>query len=48
MFDSLDDTIKHDVAAESSRAKRIIKWAVIAALSIVLFAGLIMAIRMME
>jgi len=48
MFDSLDETIKHDMAIGETRSKRIVKAAVIAVLSIVLFGGLYFAIRMVE
>jgi hypothetical protein len=45
MFDSLDEKIKHDVEAESSRSERIVKGVVIMALAVVLFGGLYFAIR---
>jgi hypothetical protein len=46
MFDSLDDKIKEDDKAETSRNERVVKGVVIAALSILLFGGLYLAIRM--
>ena len=48
MFDSLDEKIKHDDAAETSRGERLLKGAVIAVLSIVLFGGLYLAVRLIE
>ena len=48
MFESLDETIKHDVAIETTRSARIVKGMVIGVLSIVLFGGLYFAIRMLE
>ncbi|HUA63424.1 MAG TPA: hypothetical protein VML19_32010 [Verrucomicrobiae bacterium] len=46
MFDSLDETIKHDVAVDTTPTKRFVKAAVIAALSILLFGGLYYGLRM--
>ncbi len=46
MFDSLEDKIKRDDAAEISRRERIVKGVVITILSIVLFGGLFFAVRL--
>lgn len=48
MFDSLDERIKQDDAAEISPKERIVKIAVIAILSIVLFGGLYLAVHFLE
>jgi hypothetical protein len=48
MFDSLDEKIKHDDAAEISRSERIAKRLAIAILSIFLFAGLYFAVQIVE
>ncbi len=48
MFDSLDEQIKHDDAAEITRRERIVKAALVAALSVLLFGGLYFAVRMLE
>ena len=48
MFDSLEDQIKHDDAVEISRRERIGKAVMVAALSILLFGGLYLAVRMLE
>lgn len=48
MFDSLQEKIKHDDAAEISPRERVVKGVVIIVLSIVLFGGLYFAIRMLE
>jgi len=48
MFDSLDETIRHDDALETSRRERLGKRLVVAVLSILLFGGLYFAIRMVE
>jgi hypothetical protein len=48
MFEGLDETIKHDDAAESSPRERIIKWAMVAVISVALFSGLYFAVKMLE
>lgn len=48
MFDSLEEKIKRDDAAEISRGERVVKGVVIAALSVLLFGGLYFAVRMLE
>jgi len=47
MFDSLEETIKHDDAVETSNRARIIKWVVVAVIAIAIFGGLNFAVRMM-
>ena len=47
MFDSLDDQMKHDAHLETTKGQQAVKWAVIVALSILLFSGLYYAVRMM-
>jgi Ni,Fe-hydrogenase I cytochrome b subunit len=47
MFDSLDEQMKHDDAAVTSR-ERLAKWVAVATISILAFGGLYMAIRMLE
>lgn len=48
MFDSLEEHIKHDDRVEISRKERILKGVAIAALSILLFGGLYLAVRLIE
>lgn len=48
MFDSLDEKMKHDDAVEVTRRERIAKGVVVAVLSILLFGGLYLAVRMVE
>jgi hypothetical protein len=48
MFDSLDDKMKADDAAEVSRKERIVKMVIVAILSVLLFAGLYYAVRLLE
>jgi len=48
MFDSLDQRIKQDDAAEISNKERIVKIALIVVLSVVLFGGLYLAVHLLE
>jgi len=48
MFESLDEKIKHDNEAETTRKERIVKGIAIAGLSVLLFLGLIIAVWMLE
>jgi hypothetical protein len=48
MFESLSERIKEDEHKEINRTERIIRWVVIAVLSVVLFGGLYMGIRMLQ
>lgn len=48
MFDSLGDRIREDDHKEVSRTERVIRWAAILVLSILLFGGLFFGVRMLE
>lgn len=48
MFDSLADKIREDDHKEVNQTERIVRWVVVALLSIVLFGGLYMGIRMLQ
>ncbi|MGO9262496.1 MAG: hypothetical protein ACLQU1_40370 [Bryobacteraceae bacterium] len=48
MFDSLADRIREDEHKEVNQTERIVRWVVVAVLSILLFGGLYMGIRMLE
>jgi hypothetical protein len=48
MFDSLADRIRADEHEEVKTSERVIKWVVMAVLSILLFGGLYLGIRMLE
>ena len=48
MFESLDDKMKADAALETSPGARFAQRAVVALLSIVLFAGLYFVVRLMD
>jgi hypothetical protein len=46
MFDSLSDQIKADDRKEISNRERILRYTLISVLSVVLFAGLYLAVRL--
>ena len=48
MFESLDETIRHDAHAETSSRERITKALLISVLSVLLFGGVYLAIRLMN
>lgn len=48
MFDSLDEQMKHDAAAETTKGERTAKRVVVGALSILLFGALYLAIRIVQ
>ncbi len=48
MFESLDDRMKHDEQEVTSTKERMLKWVVVAVISIIVFGGLVMGVRMME
>jgi lipid-A-disaccharide synthase-like uncharacterized protein len=48
MFESLDDTMKHDEEQVTTRKERILKWVLVGVISLVLFGGLYMGVRLLE
>jgi hypothetical protein len=48
MFDSLADRIREDEHKEVNQTERIVRWVVVGVLSILLFGGLYMGIKMLE
>jgi hypothetical protein len=48
MFESLDDTMKHDEQAESTPQQRMMKWAAVLVIALIVFGGLIFGVRMLE
>jgi hypothetical protein len=47
MFDSLADRIREDEHKEVNNTERIIRWVVIAVVSVVIFGGLYYGVRML-
>jgi hypothetical protein len=48
MFDSLADRIKQDDGPPAKTSERIIRWAVVVLVAIVLFGGLYMVVQHLE
>ena len=48
MFDSLSDRIKADEHIAVNNTERVIRWAVVLVLSILLFGGLYFGVRLLE
>ena len=48
MFDSLEEQIKKDDRAEISPAERVMHWVAIAVVSVLVFGGLIMGIKLLD
>ena len=48
MFDSLDDQMKHDSKAERSLKERVIVPVAIVIVSVILFVGLYLGVRLLE
>jgi hypothetical protein len=48
MFESLDDRMKQDDAEVSTPKERIAKWILVGVVSLVLFGGLYMGVRLLE
>lgn len=45
MFDSLDERMKQDAKAESTKGERMMLWLAVAAASVLIFAGLYFGVR---
>jgi hypothetical protein len=48
MFESLDEQMKHDEELETTPRERWLKYALVAIVSVILFSGLYMGVRMLE
>jgi hypothetical protein len=46
MFETLDERMKHDEAEVSSPRQRLLKWVVVGVVSLALFGGLYMGVRL--
>ena len=47
MFETLDERMKHDEEQESTPRERMLKWVIIAVVSLAAFGGLVMGVRML-
>ncbi len=48
MFESLDEQMKHDEDVATTPKERFLKWVVVGVLSVLLFGGLYMGVRLLE
>lgn len=48
MFDSLDDQIKHDLQRETTSTERMVRYIIVAVVSVLIFGGLILGVRYLE
>ncbi|MCU1238173.1 MAG: hypothetical protein JWP63_6140 [Candidatus Solibacter sp.] len=48
MFDSLADRMREDEHQEVSTTERYVRWAAVIVISVVLFGGLYMGVRLLE
>jgi hypothetical protein len=48
MFDTLADRIRADEQSTVNRTERILRWAAVAVISILLFGGLYLGVKMLE
>ncbi len=48
MFESLDDQMKHDMAAESSKKERILCWVAAVAATVLVLGGVYFGVKMLE
>jgi len=48
MFESLADRIREDDHKEVNNTERVIRWVVVAVVSVLLFSGLYFGVRMLE
>jgi hypothetical protein len=48
MFDSLADRIREDDRKEVNNTERYLRWAAVAIISVLLFGGLYMGVRLLE
>ena len=48
MFDSLADRMKQDDQVEGASKQRLVQWAIVLVLSVLLFGGLYMGVRLLE
>lgn len=47
MFESLDEQMKHDEEATTTKSEKYLRWLLVAVLAVVLFGGLYMGVRLL-
>ena len=48
MFDSLDEQMKHDLKESTTPKERILMWLCVAVVSVLVFGGLYVGVRVLE
>lgn len=48
MFEGLDEHIKHDTEAESTRTERILRWVIALIAGVIVFGGLYYGVRLLD
>jgi hypothetical protein len=48
MFDSLDDQIRHDEHEATSNKERVLRWLMVAVVSVLVFGGLYFGVRLVQ
>ncbi len=48
MFETLDDRMKHDEQETTTPKERMLKWVLVGIVSVILFGGLYMGVRLLE
>lgn len=48
MFDSLDEQMKHDDQAVTTNREKILRWLMVAIVSVLVFGGLYFGVRLVE
>ena len=48
MFESLDEQMKHDDDETTTPRERVLKWVLVGIVSVLLFGGLYMGVRLLE
>jgi hypothetical protein len=48
MFESLDEQIKHDLDAQTTKKQRVLLWLGVAVATVILFGGLYFGVRFIE
>jgi lipid-A-disaccharide synthase-like uncharacterized protein len=48
MFESLDEQMKHDEQETTTRKEQVLKWALVGVVSVLLFGGLYMGVKLLS
>ncbi len=48
MFETLDDHIRHDTEAESTRTERLLRWALALVITVLVLGGLYFGVKLLD